>query len=170
MGKLLGWLLTGGATAILSTASEIGKPLSEAYATKQKSLIDTHKIDTEAATQVTIADYATGLQVNQLQATLALEDSKHTITAWMRPSAFSVSLFVFILVVIGAKLPKLAGLIGVSNADLPGYWSYLPILIISAVVVLRPWEKNKSAQNIATMQANIAKSLPITSSSFFNRQ
>jgi hypothetical protein len=170
MGKLLGWLLTGGATAILSTASEIGKPLSEAYATKQKSLVDTHKIDTEAATQVTIADYATGLQVNQLQATLALEDSKHTITAWMRPSAFSVSLFVFILVVIGAKLPKLAGLIGVSNADLPGYWSYLPILIISAVVVLRPWEKNKSAQNIATMQANIAKSLPITSSSFFNRQ
>jgi hypothetical protein len=170
MGKLLGWLLTGGATAILSTASEIGKPLSEAYATKQKALVDTHKIDTDAATQVTIADYATGLQVNQLQATLALEDSKHTITAWMRPSAFSVSLFVFILVVIGAKLPKLAGLIGVSNADLPGYWSYLPILIISAVVVLRPWEKNKSAQNTATMQANIAKSLPITSGSFFNRQ
>jgi|ERR1041385_1795754 hypothetical protein len=158
MGAFLSWLLTGGATVALKTASEIGKPLADAYATKQRAAVDTHKIDTEAATQVALDQTKAETQVAQLDATLALEDSKHRITAWMRPTAFAWAIFVATLVVIGAKLPNLANTLGVSSNDLPGYWSYLPMLIISAVVVFRPWEKNKSAQNTAMMQANIARS------------
>src|SRR5690349_1172154 len=131
MGAFISWLLTGGATAALNVGSNV---VNKVIAPIAQAKVDAHKIDTEAATQVTLAGYAADVQVNQLQSTIALEDSKQRITAWMRPAAFAMSLMVFALVIIGTKLPNLAAWLGISNADLPGYWAFLPIGIISAVV------------------------------------
>jgi hypothetical protein len=158
MGAFISWLLTGGATAALNVGGDV---INKVIAPIAQSKTDTHRIDTEAATQVAVTQSAADVQVATLDQVIALEDSKHVVTAWMRPAAFAMSLIVFALVIVGAKLPRLAALLSISNNDLPGYWSYLPIGIITAVVVLRPWEKNKSAQNTATMQRTIAQALPL---------
>jgi hypothetical protein len=164
MGSLISWLFTGGATAIFSTAgniaNKIGAPLAEAYAAKQKAMVDQHGMDVNAATQITLGGYQSDTRTGELYAAQALADSTNEKNSWMRKIAFLIAAFVLACVAIESTLPKLAAAIGIDTSHMVPIWMYLFIGIITAIVGLRPLEKASTTKSITKMQATIAEAAP----------
>ena len=156
-GSIVTWLLAGGAKSILTTASDIGKPIAEAYEAKQKAAVDTHKIDQDTAVALTTADYARQNRQTELSAGLAEIDARNSKNSWMRPMAFLISAYVAICGAVQWTFPLFAKKIGLDVSTMPPLWVYFFMAIFCFIVGFRWYEKGKNADTVVKVQQTIAR-------------
>lgn len=170
MGSILGWLLSGGATAILGVASKgitsVAAPLSEAYATKQKALVDTHKIDADTSVALTTAEFNRENRQTELAAGLAEIDARNARNSWMRPFAFLISAYVIICAAIQYTFPALAKKIGLDVSTMPPIYVYFFLAVFAFIIGFRWYEKGSNASTVVRMQETVAKTPSPTTSWF----
>lgn len=156
-GSIITWLLAGGAKTVLSTVSDIGKPLSEAYATKQKALVDTHKIDADTSVALTTAEFNRENRQTELASGLAEIDARNEKNSWMRPAAFALSGYVVACAAVQYTFPALAGKAGLDVSKMPDTWVYFFMAVFAFIIGFRWYEKGRNASTVVRMQETVAK-------------
>lgn len=122
----------------------IATPFSEAWIKTKESAAATHKIDRETDRDITIESYRADMQFSLSQRLLSEADRTHWSTRWMRP-AFGALAFVWAAAEVyfwlrGNRPP----------IELDPIVKYLLAGIIAAIFVLRPYEKGKRTDVVAS--------------------
>lgn len=132
----------------------IATPFSQAWIATKQSTAAMHEIDRKTDRDITIEAYRTDVQLAMTQQLLADADRTHWSTRWIRPAFAGLSLAYCTMALFG-WLPK-------TPIPQPVEW-LLGIAIPSAILLLRPFEKNKrlSLASAGVTQAPPARSLPL---------
>jgi hypothetical protein len=149
------------AKAIIGGIGELGgrvaTPIADAWARSKESAAATHQVDRQTDRDITVASFQADTRHAELQTVLANADRADPRTAWIRPVASAIALYVFACVALEHTQPRLAALLWIQTRDLPMPWGYLCAGIVGALFALRPLEKKWRAATVTTAHGSIVK-------------
>jgi hypothetical protein len=155
MAGIVGWLLGGGIGSILSTAGSITKNVTDVKIANVKASTDTHKIDVEAATTISLKQADANVRLNELSSTLAEIDARNQRGAWMRQVGFGISAWVLACAAFQYTLPKAAAWVGIDVSKMPEMWAAVFIAVFLVIFGIRQLDKNKNANTVTKVQSTI---------------